>query len=88
MVLEFANFELDPKLAELRQDGTPVPMEKQAFDLLLLLAENAHRVVPKDEVIEKVWDGRFISDSSISTAIKHARKALGDDGARHLSIPL
>ena len=82
MILAFNEFELDSDLAELRHDGAAVSIEKQAFDLLLLLAENAHRVVSKDELIEKVWGGRFISDSSISTAVKHARKALGDDGVR------
>jgi DNA-binding winged helix-turn-helix (wHTH) protein len=67
MKLVFGEFELDPATAELRQGSDLVSMERQAFDLLLLLADNAERVVSKDEIVEKIWDGRFISDSSIST---------------------
>ena len=82
MIFIFGDYELDSLKAELRRDGEAVPMERQAFDLLMLLADNAERVVAKDEIVEKVWDGRFISDSSISTAVKHVRRAVGDDGAR------
>lgn len=81
MKLIFGEFELDPATAELRRNGTRVPLEKQAFDLLMLLADNAERVVSKDEIVEKIWDGRFISDGSISTAVKQVRRAVGDDGA-------
>ena len=81
MRLVFGDFELDSATAELTKNGAPVAVEKQAFDLLLLLADNAERVLSKDEIIEKVWDGRFITDSSISTAVKQARRAVDDDGA-------
>ncbi len=86
MRVAFDDFELDSATAELRQGGDRVALEKQAFDLLLLLAENAERVVSKDEIIEKIWDGRFISDSSISTAVKQIRRAVGDDGNRQATI--
>ncbi len=81
MKLVFGDFELDAEAAELRHDGLPVSIERQAFDLLHLLADNAERVVSKDEIIEKVWDGRFISDGAISTAVKQARRVVGDDGS-------
>ena len=42
-----------------------------------LLASNADRVVSKDEIIEKIWDGRVVSDSAISTSVKEARQAVG-----------
>ncbi|MCU9850604.1 winged helix-turn-helix domain-containing protein [Defluviimonas sp. WL0024] len=50
------------------------------------LASNPDRLVTKDELVERVWDARFISDSAISTAVKEARKAVGDDGARQSII--
>ena len=74
MIYRFEDFELDEGLAELRRGGADVPMEKQAFDLLLLLVQNAHRVVSKDEINQSVWGGKFVSDSSISTAVKQARR--------------
>lgn len=60
--------------------GQPVAVEPQVFSLLVHLLENHDRAVSKDELIEAIWDGRFVSDSAISSRIKSARKALGDDG--------
>ena len=45
-----------------------------------MLVENRERLVSRDEIIEKVWDGRIVSDAAISSRIKSARQALGDDG--------
>jgi TolB-like protein len=80
MVYRFGTFELDLARAELRADGELRPVEPQVFALLALLLENRERLVSKDEIVEKVWDGRIISDAAIASRIKSARKALGDDG--------
>ena len=55
-------------------------MEPRVFDLILMLAENPGRVITRDEIIDKIWEGRIISDATISTCVKSARKALGDNG--------
>jgi DNA-binding winged helix-turn-helix (wHTH) protein len=55
-------------------------MEPQVFALLALLVENRERLVSKDEIIEKVWDGRIVSDAAVTSRVKSARHALGDDG--------
>ncbi|HEU5468322.1 MAG TPA: winged helix-turn-helix domain-containing protein, partial [Steroidobacteraceae bacterium] len=44
------------------------------------LVENRERMVSRDEILEKVWDGRIVSDAALSSRIKSARQALGDDG--------
>ena len=80
MVYRFGPFELDLARVELRVDGEPRCIEPQVFALLVLLVENRERLVSKDEIVEKVWDGRIISDAAIASRIKSARKALGDDG--------
>src|SRR5512139_549276 len=80
MIYRFEEFELDRSKVELRRNGEVVPVEPQVFALLLLLAENRERLVSRDEVIEKVWDGRIVSESAIDSRIKSARRALGDDG--------
>jgi TolB-like protein len=80
MIFVFDQFELDARTAELRKAGKPVPLEPQVFALLLLLVENRDRLITKDEIIEKVWDGRIVSDSALTSRIKTARQALGDDG--------
>ena len=80
MVYLFNEFELDRSKVELRRNGVTVPVEPQVFALLLLLAENRERLVTRDEVIEKVWDGRIVSESALDSRIKSARRALGDSG--------
>lgn len=80
MIYVFGPFELDLATVELRADGHAVDVEPQVFALLALLIENAERLVSKDEIIEKVWDGRVVSDAAVASRIKTARQALGDDG--------
>jgi TolB-like protein/DNA-binding winged helix-turn-helix (wHTH) protein len=80
MIYRFATFELDLAAVELRADGIARSLEPQVFRLLALLVENHGRLVSKDEIIEKVWDGRVISDSAVASRVKSARQALGDDG--------
>jgi TolB-like protein len=80
MIYRFGSFELDPARGELRADGTVLPVEPQVFALLSFLVEHHERFVSKDEILEKVWDGRVVSDSAIASRIKSARKAIGDDG--------
>ena len=80
MLYRFDAFEYDRKKAELRRSGEVVPLEPQVFALLGFLVEHRDRVVHRDELIESVWGGRIISDSVVSSRIKAARKALGDDG--------
>ena len=80
MIYRFGSFELDLDKVELRELGAALPIEPQVFALLAFLIENRERLVSKDEIFENVWDGRFVSDSALASRIKHARKALGDDG--------
>jgi TolB-like protein/DNA-binding winged helix-turn-helix (wHTH) protein len=80
MLYRFGIFELDTAKAELRADGQPHPVEPQVFALLTLLVENRERLVSRDEILDKVWDGRVVSDAALASRIKSARQALGDDG--------
>lgn len=80
MLYRFDGFELDLARFELRAEGEVRPLEPQVFALLALLIEHRERLVSKDELVEKIWDGRAISEAAISSRIKSARQALGDDG--------
>jgi TolB-like protein len=80
MIYQFGPFELDLSTVELRVDGKPCSLEPQVFALLALLVENRDRLVSKEEIIEKVWDGRVVSDAAVASRVKSARQALGDDG--------
>jgi TolB-like protein len=80
MIYRFGPFELDTAKVELRSDGEVRAIEPQVFALLVLLADNRERLVSKDEIIEKIWDGRVVSEAAVASRIKSARKVLGDDG--------
>lgn len=80
MIYRFDEFELDTLKVELRHAGETHSLEPQVFMLLCLLVENADRLVSKDEIVEKVWDGRVVSDSAVASRIKSLRAALGDNG--------
>ena len=80
MIYTFGHFELDLAAVELRSRGKAVSLEPQVFALLGLLVENRERLVSKDEIVEKVWDGRVVSDAAVASRVKSARQALGDDG--------
>jgi len=80
-ICRFGDFELDGARFELRSAGERVHVEPQVLSLLLLLAENQERMVGKDEIIDRIWDGRIVSESAVAARIKAARKAIGDDGS-------
>ncbi len=80
MLYRFDNFVLDAENFELRLDGITQHVEPQVFDFLYFLLQHNGRVVTRDEIIEKVWHGRIVSDTTISSCVKSARKILGDDG--------
>ena len=86
MQLAFGDYVLDGGRRELRRGSEQVALEPQVFDVLLYLALNSDRVVSKDDLIAAVWDGRIISDSTLSSRIAAARKAVGDSGEQQALI--
>lgn len=84
--VRFGSFELDFDRYELRLDDTPVALEPRTFDLVALLARHRGRTVTRDEILDEVWQGQFVSDAALSSQVRSARKALGDDGKRQAVI--
>lgn len=85
-VIRFDDFELDISRFELRRAGERIPAEPQVFDLLVLLARNCGRTVTKEEIFAAIWGDRIVSDAALSSQIKAARRALGDDGTAQSMI--
>ena len=77
----FDGCELDVQRLELRRDGQGVAVEPQVFDVLVYLLRHRDRVVSKEELLDEVWGDRFVSESALTSRIKAARRAIGDDGA-------
>ena len=80
MVFTFESCQLDPARFELRRGGTAVHVEPQVFEVLVYLVTHRDRVVPKTELLDAVWGDRFVSDSTLTSRLKEARRAIGDDG--------
>lgn len=76
----FEDYLLDQERRELTWRGQVVAIGPQVFDLLLLLIEQRERVVSKDELLEAVWSGRIVSESTVTSHINAVRKAVGDTG--------
>lgn len=86
MTYRFADCELDEHLYQLRRSGTPVALEPKVFDLLAYLIQHHERVVPKDELLDKLWPGQVVSETALTQCVMAARKAVGDDGNRQHTI--
>jgi len=84
--LRFGDVELDLAAFELRRGGALHPVEPQVFELISYLARNAGRLITKDELIENIWNGRIVSDATLASRLKSARRAIGDDGERQTWI--
>ncbi len=82
----FRDHLLDTDRRELSREQVPVAVEPQVFDLVVHLMENRNRVVSKDELIDKIWHGRSVSESTLTSRINAARKAVGDSGASQALI--
>jgi adenylate cyclase len=76
----FTGHVLDTDRRELRRGQEPVAVEPQVFDLLVYLVENRDHVVSKDDLIASVWGGRIVSDSTLTSRVNAARRAVGDSG--------
>jgi len=86
MIYAFGPFELDTASFELKKEGAVQKIEPKVFELLACLIRNRDRVVTRDEILNEIWDGRIVSEATISTCLKEARQAIGDDGKRQALI--
>jgi DNA-binding winged helix-turn-helix (wHTH) protein/pimeloyl-ACP methyl ester carboxylesterase len=86
LLFHFSDCSLDLERRELRRGERLVEIEPQVFDLLVYLVRNRDHVVTKDDMIAGVWNGRIVSDSTLTSRITAARKAIGDSGEQQVLI--
>ena len=79
MAYLFENFELNEESFHLEQAGRRVPLEPKSLRVLLLLVKAKGKLVPKNTLLEEVWKGTFVDESTLTRAIALLRKQLGDD---------
>src|SRR6185436_15402460 len=63
----FGDYVLDPDRRELVRGSDLIAVGPQVFDLLMYLVRNRERVVTKDDLIEAVWGGRIVSESTLTS---------------------
>jgi len=71
-------FELEPEKRLLTRNGMPVRLARRPFQVLLYLVEHRGRIVSRNELLEKFWEGRDVYEVALSKCIGAIRKALGD----------
>lgn len=87
VVYEFGSIRIDPsKRTVVRNDGENVPLPSRAFDLLLLLIERRGELVPKEELLARIWPDIHVEESSLPVMISLIRRAIGDDARRQQDI--
>jgi DNA-binding winged helix-turn-helix (wHTH) protein len=73
-----SGFLLSPTRRKLTLHGDAVTLPARAFDVLVLLVENRHRIVTKEELRASVWGGLAVAPNNLNQSITAIRKALGD----------
>lgn len=86
MLYAFDDYLLDTKRRELRRGSDLIAVEPQVFDLLEYLVRNRDRIVSKNDLIAGVWDGRIVSESTLSSRLTAVRQAVGDSGDKQRLI--
>jgi DNA-binding winged helix-turn-helix (wHTH) protein/TolB-like protein/tetratricopeptide (TPR) repeat protein len=86
MKYQIAEFLIDTARFRISSGDAPIAAEPKVFDLLVYLIEHRDRVVTREELFRQVWDGREVSDATLSNHVKSARKILGDSGELQSTI--
>lgn len=75
----FGPFHLDVRERRLsRADGEVIPLRLKVFDTLLVLVENAGRLVTKQELLDTVWPETTVEENNLNHNVSVLRKALGE----------
>lgn len=80
VLFQFGEFQLDDQRLTLTGPAGSIHLEPQVFGVLHYLLVNRDRVVGKEELLDGVWGSRFVSESALTSRVKAARRAVGDDG--------
>ena len=79
MRIRFGPFAFDPHARLLWRDGVEVALPPRVLGVLEALLERPGEIVPRQELLDRVWKDAFVTDTSLAEAISVLRQALGDD---------
>jgi len=78
-VFLFDDVRVEPSSFRVFKGGKAVQLEPKALSLLLFLIENPGRLIEKEEILDKIWSGAFVTENALAREIAKLRKTLGDD---------
>ena len=78
----FGPFLYDLELATLRRDDREIELPLRCLMVLERLLRSAGGTVSRDELLDVVWRGDFVTDTSLTEAVSRLRQALGDEARR------
>jgi two-component system alkaline phosphatase synthesis response regulator PhoP len=80
---QFGDVEVDFERAEARKAGSPISMATKELQLLRYLIDNRDRVVPREEIMLKVWEySSEVSSRTIDVHVAWLRQKLEDNPQR------
>ena len=75
---QFGPFHLDARERRLSRGGETIPLRLKVFDTLLVLVENAGRLVTKQELLDAIWPETTVEENNLNHNVSVLRKALGE----------
>lgn len=70
------------KKATITKNGNETPLKAMEYKILVYLLRNSDRVIPKEEIFEKIWDTTFVGDVTLNVHIRHLREKIEDDAGQ------
>ena len=67
------------KKATVEKGGKETALKAMEYKILVYLLKNKNRVIPKDEIFEKIWDTQFVGDVTLNVHIRHLREKIEED---------
>lgn len=83
---QFGEFTVDSDQKVVLRNGKPLPLAPKVFDTLAVLVENGGRIVPKEELMNRLWPDSFVEEANLTFNIQQLRKSLGDNARKPLYI--
>src|SRR5215213_1563758 len=85
-ILQFKDFTIDTVEKVLLREGMPVALAPKVFETLLVLLESHGRIVPKEELMKRLWPDTFVEEANLTFNIQQLRKSLGDNARSPIYI--
>jgi len=84
--VRFSEFTLDLRRRALYRGEERLHLTPKPMETLIYLVENAGRTISKQELLDSIWKGTFVTEDTLVQAVREIRRLLGDDREKPLFI--